>query len=183
MALNKPLTIEDFEEFVALPENRDRLLEFINGEIVEKLPAQLHAFIVGLLAKYFGIYLDLHPIGWALPEAHYQLEGDDFSPIPDFSFVLREGKTLTTKGAAPYMPELAVEIQSPDDSQAKMERKKDAYLGRGTKIVWLIYPKARRVGVFTPDDEKRELTDGDTLTVDDLLPGLEIKVSKLFDVM
>jgi Uma2 family endonuclease len=180
MALNKPLTIEDFEEYIALPANRDRLLEFINGEIVEKLPTQLHGFIVSLLSRFFGNYLERNPIGWELAEAHYQLPGDDFSPIPDFSFVLSDGRTLTARGAAPYMPELAVEIQSPDDSQSKMERKKDAYLARGTKIVWLIYPTARRVDVFKPGEAKRELREGDTLTGDDLLPGLEIKVSDLF---
>lgn len=183
MALNKPLTIEDFEEYIALPENRDRLLEFINGEIVEKLPTQLHAFIVSLLSLFLGNYLELNRIGWALTKASYQVPGDDFSPIPDFSFVLSEGRTLTTKGAAPYMPELAVEIQSPDDSQSKMERKKDAYLVRGTKIVWLIYPTARRVDVFKPGEEKRELREGDTLTGDDLLPGLAINVSDLFEML
>jgi Uma2 family endonuclease len=181
MALNKHLTIEDFEEYIALPENRDRLLEFINGEIIEKLPTQLHAFIVSWLSFHFLNYLSRNPIGWALSEAHYQLPGDDFSPIPDFSFVVSEGRTLTTKGAAPYMPELAVEIQSPDDSQAKMERKKVAYLARGTKIVWLIYPTARRVDIFTLDEEKRELREGDILTGDDLLPELEIKVADLFN--
>lgn len=180
MALN---TIEDFEEFIALPENRDRLLEFINGEIVEKLPTQLHAYIVGVLVSFFRNYLAVNRIGWALPEAHYQLPGDDFSPIADFSFVLSKGRSLTTKGAAPYMPELAVEIQSPDDSQSKMERKKDAYLARGTKIVWLIYPKAQRVDVFKMGEEKRELRENDTLTGGDLLPGLAIKVSELFEVL
>lgn len=42
MALPKqrPWTIKTFQEFVALPENADRLFELINGEIVEISPGR-----------------------------------------------------------------------------------------------------------------------------------------------
>ncbi len=39
------ITADEFEIFVDLPENRERLLELINGAIVEKTPTQEHGFI------------------------------------------------------------------------------------------------------------------------------------------
>ena len=39
-------TVDEFDEFVARPENRDRLFELINGEIVEKVPTQTRGFII-----------------------------------------------------------------------------------------------------------------------------------------
>ena len=38
----KTYTIEEFERFLALPENADRLFELIDGEIVEKMPTEEH---------------------------------------------------------------------------------------------------------------------------------------------
>ncbi|MEO8393156.1 MAG: Uma2 family endonuclease [Chloroflexota bacterium] len=48
MAIQKQLyTIEDFEQFITQPENRDRRFELINGEIVEKMPTESHGIIAG----------------------------------------------------------------------------------------------------------------------------------------
>ncbi|MCL4880357.1 MAG: hypothetical protein KJ064_27135 [Anaerolineae bacterium] len=41
-APTKLYTIEEFEHILGLPENRDRLLELIEGEIVEKMVTQEH---------------------------------------------------------------------------------------------------------------------------------------------
>ncbi len=41
----KTYTIEEFERFLALPENADRLFELIDGEIVEKMPTEEHGLI------------------------------------------------------------------------------------------------------------------------------------------
>lgn len=35
MAVHKPMTVEEFDQFANLPENSDRILEYIGGEIVE----------------------------------------------------------------------------------------------------------------------------------------------------
>jgi hypothetical protein len=44
MALPKEheYSVDEFEQLINLPENRERLLELINGEIVEKMPAEEH---------------------------------------------------------------------------------------------------------------------------------------------
>ena len=34
------VSVDEFERILALPENRDRLLELINGKIIEKMPTE-----------------------------------------------------------------------------------------------------------------------------------------------
>ncbi len=45
VAERKPIAIAEFEKFLAAPENRDRLFELVNREIVEKVATQEHGII------------------------------------------------------------------------------------------------------------------------------------------
>jgi Uma2 family endonuclease len=179
---HKPITADEFEVFLEQPENRDRLFELIDGAIVEKVLTLLRAFIVGVLAKFFGNYLDNNPFGWALIAARFRMPRDPKNAyVIDFSFVmLKEGRSLTGENPAPYMPELAVEVQSPGQSQTLMESKAQYYLANGTQIVWLIYPSEQRVDVLRNGEETRQFFKGDVLTGEDLLPGLQVEVDQFF---
>lgn len=39
-------TVDEFDSLLALPENRERLFELVNGAIVEKVPTEEHGMIV-----------------------------------------------------------------------------------------------------------------------------------------
>lgn len=174
------VTVEEYERLISLPENAERRFELIDGEMIEKMPTQLHALIVHLLNGFLFVFVREHPIGWVLPEARYALPDDpDNTVIPDLSFVVSEGKTLIEEGAAPYMPDLAIEVQSPGQSDKFMADKARYYLTHGSKMVWLVYPKKQIVEVLTADD-RRLLTPGDTLSGGDLLPGFTLPVVDIF---
>ncbi len=181
MAVQKErVTVDEFERIIAQAENTDRRLELINGEIIEKMPTQLHGLILHVLHGFLFMFFREHPIAWAFSEARYQLPSDrNHSFIPDLSIVLREGKTLTERGAAAYMPDIAVEVQSPDQSDKFMAEKAGYYLANGSKMVWLVYPKQRLVEVLTPT-ERHLLTINDLLTGGDVLPGFTLAISEIF---
>jgi Uma2 family endonuclease len=77
------------------------------------------------------------------------------------------------------IPDLAVEVVSPNDSYGELEEKVDEYVAKGVSLIWLIDPQRRRVRVYQNGQEIR-LGENDTLTGGDLLPGLEIKLADLF---
>jgi Uma2 family endonuclease len=77
-----------------------------------------------------------------------------------------------------FVPDLAVEIASENDTYTAMLRKKDRYLGAGTVEVWLISPATREITVYR-HGQVRILCAGDTLT-SDLLPGFSVPVDELF---
>jgi Uma2 family endonuclease len=171
-------TVADYEALIL--QYPDRRFELINGEIVEKMPTMLHSAIVSLIITYLVTYFKLNPIAWALPEAHFNLPEDDKNArVPDVSVVLREGRTLLDEGMAPFMPELAIEVQSPSQSNKFMVDKAKYYLDNGVRIVWLFYPKKHLIEVLSMTD-RQLLTLEDTLTGGDLLPGFSAPVRELF---
>jgi Uma2 family endonuclease len=177
-------TIEDFEAFVAQPENADRRFELINGRVLEKMPTQLHGWIVLFLGRLLLNYLDLNPIGISYADARYQLSDDEEnSRIPDLSFVRDELGPMIEEGAAPYMPDLAIEIQSPDDDPKQMRDKADYYLANGSRMVWLIFTRkrSRRIEVYRSDQPMQTLNMDDTLNGGDVLPGFSVAVKSLFE--
>lgn len=76
------------------------------------------------------------------------------------------------------MPDLAIEIQSPGQSDKLMSDKADYYLANGTRMVWIIYKK-RIVEVRTQDD-RQLLNEDDILDGGDLLPGFSVAVKDVF---
>jgi Uma2 family endonuclease len=176
----KMLTVEEFEAFTALPENRDRNFELIHGEIVEKTPTELHGLITSRIIIAFGLYLRDHPGGRVVNEVRHRIPGDQHNARqPDISYFSDARRPVLEKGAAPVMPDLAVEVQSPDDNLKDMREKAAYYLANGTRMVWLVYPQKRLVEVFRPDDVQL-LDIEDTLEGADVLPGFALHVRDIF---
>jgi Uma2 family endonuclease len=180
MAIAKPMTATQFEAYASQPENAQRRLQLINGEVVEKMPTQLHAYIAALLATFLTVFTRQYKLGWVLVEARYCLPNDDANDlIPDVSFVSKARGSLVAKGPAPYMPDLAIEVKSPDDTLPEMRDKATYYLTHGTRLVWLVYPEKRVVIVMSADTEAI-LNMDDMLSGGEVLPHFEMPVRDIF---
>lgn len=174
-------TVAAFEAFIALPENRDRNFELLDGEIVEKMPTEEHGEIAALIAVEIGIYLKQHPIGKVGQEIRHRIPGDEFNAmLPDVSVRKDIDRPAVRQGAVPRVPDLVVEIKSPDDTFRQMRRKAEYYLANGSKLVWLVFPEIREVEVYVPDADVATLTDEDTLDGGDVLPGFTLKLAEIF---
>jgi Uma2 family endonuclease len=175
-------TVEQFEAFLALPENADRRFELINGEIVEKMPTEEHGDICLNIGYAFKAYLKQNPIGRAGVDARYRPADDpENDRRPDVYVVVRPNRPVTRRGAAPGVPDIAVEVKSPDDGVREMREKALFYLANGAQLVWLVLPDKKIVEVYTPHEDS-VLVEGDTLTAEPLLPGFSMPVSEVFDV-
>jgi Uma2 family endonuclease len=180
MTTRDKITTRQFEAFIAQPENINRSFELILGEIIEKVPTQLHAYIIGMITHFIISFLQANPIGYALPEARYRHPDDaENDLIPDLSFVTKGRGGIMSSGPAPYMPDLAVEAQSEGQSDKFMLDKAQLYLARGTRMVWIIYSTRQIIEVLTPTD-RQLLTVNDRLTGGDVLPGFSVAVRDLF---
>ncbi len=182
MAVQKTgMTREDFERFIARAENADHLFELINGDLIEKMPTQLHAYIIQMISGFLFVFLRQNPLGYALVEARYRLPGNEENDIiPDLSFVIK-ARELVQSGAAPYMPDLAVEAQSEGQSDKFMLDKALLYLANGTRMVWIIYSTRGIIEVLTPTERKLlKLEENANLDGGDVLPGLSIPLREIF---
>jgi Uma2 family endonuclease len=77
------------------------------------------------------------------------------------------------------MPDLAVEVQSPGQSDRFMSDKAAFYLENGSKMVWLIYPDRQLVEFLTPTERQLLTLDG-TISGGDVLPDFSVKVADIF---
>jgi len=172
-------TVEEFEELADSEENRERLLELIDGEIVEKVPTQEHGMVAGNIYSPLWSHVQKNPTGRVVMEVRHRVTKDRRNArIPDISYI--SGKRPAVKqGSVPLMPDLAVEIKSPNNVLKKMREKVRYYLANGTKLVWLVFPDQKLIEVYSADEELI-LTENDTLTGRDVLPGFTLAVRDVF---
>lgn len=179
-AQTQPMTVTEFRRFLQQPENEGRRFELISGEIVEKMPTQLHALIASFLVFMLSLYFRDNPIGWVFTELRVNLPNDALDDtIPDISVVLKEGRTLDLNSPLTFMPDLAIEIKSPTDSLTKLRKKAIYYLENGTKVVWLVDAQRQKVEIYTLDDTEILASD-DTLTGGDLMPDFKLPVRDIW---
>lgn len=177
---SKLYTVDEFEEFIARPQNSDRYFELINGEIVEKLPTERHGYISVNITTELRLWVKKTGKGRVVVEVRHQNPADTHNARqPDISYYADTSRPIVEKGAVHQMPDLAIEIKSPDDSYKKLRAKADYYLANGAKAVWLIYLEKRMVEVLTPDDFQF-VRAGEILDGGDLLPGFSMKVDDIF---
>ena len=81
---------------------------------------------------------------------------------------------------APFAPDIAIEVRSPDNTHRQLERKARHYLARGGRRVWVFYPRTRTVRVHRPGAATETLRPDDALTAEDVLPGFAVRVGDLF---
>jgi Uma2 family endonuclease len=178
----KPYTIDEYEQFVARPENAERIFELINGEIIEKVPTEEHGLIGGNLTGSIWNFNREHKLGRVTVEPRHQTPDDRYnSRLPDVAFTSRaRALPLVTQGAVPQMPDLAIEIKSPTDSLRKMRDKAAYYLANGAQLVWLVLPDKRLIEIYRASGEVDVLTENDTLDGEAVLPGFTLPVRDVF---
>ena len=76
-------------------------------------------------------------------------------------------------------PDLAVEVISPSNKAVDLHLKVTQLLNAGARLVWLVYPQNRTVVAHTAE-RAVTLTESDSLTGGDVLPGFELRVGEIF---
>ncbi|MBK8027338.1 MAG: Uma2 family endonuclease [Chloroflexi bacterium] len=176
-----PVSIEQFEAFLARPENRDRRFELIDGEIIEKpMPTDEHGFIVHVFSGEFYIYFREHPIGRATIEARVRPTGSlGEDRLPDIAVILGD-KPVQRRGAVDFIPDICIEVQSPDDSLRLMREKARFYVAHGAKYALVVLPEHRLIELYGSDETEAVFTGDMPLTFGDLLPGFAVPASRFF---
>ena len=166
-------------EFERLPDD-DLRHELDEGALIAMPPASdEHGSIGAEIARRLGNHTREHSLGKVYnADTGFVLEGETVR-APDVAFVRKE-RAAPRKTFFPGPPDLAVEIVSASESMPQLMRRVNQYLRAGTHTVWVVYPETRQVHVFEKDRD-RILEAADTLEAPELLPGLTLRVSELFE--
>ncbi len=165
------------EEFMRLPDD-GRKYELVDGEAKEVPAGFEHDVIVMRIG--FLMYPFAQKVGYlAASSAGFRMVTGNIRS-PDISFVLRE-RLPEGKPPKEFMdgaPDLAIEVISPNEDWAEMERKIGEYFASGAKEIWLIDPDKRTLTVYKSPSNIHTFHADDEIETN-LLPGFRCKVSEL----
>jgi Uma2 family endonuclease len=180
----KPLTAEEFYEWVHRPENTNKWFELVRGEVIElPPPTKPHGYVSLNAGRILGNFTFERGKGYVVGnDSGVILEREpDTVRGPDIAFYedAEAFADLHPKyGETP--PRLAVEVLSPNDRATDVMHKITDYLRNGVEVVWLFDPRARTVTVYRRDQGPRVFEEGDELTCEDILPGFRCLVADFF---
>ena len=178
------------DELHALPED-EWTYELVDRVLVRMPLSSFGASNVGMrLAIRRGAYGEDNGLGAVTGEqGGYRLDPDhplDTELAPDLAFVRADRLPASSspeyyKRAPQLAPDLAVEVASDNHFAPGMATKAKIYLTFGTRLVWVIWPRYRRVDVWrNTQGVPVPLGIGDTLDGEDVVPGFTFPVARLF---
>ena len=177
----KTYTADEFWAMLSeLPDNRR--YELIEGNLLEMPPSSPeNARIAVLIARLLGNFVEDNGMdGYVLgADGGYTLSPGTVR-IPDVSYIV---KSRYHPERIVGGPDLAVEVISPNETPNQIIQKVQQYLNAGTHMVWAVYPIDKEVQVYTPVADGMNihtLSDEDTLTAGDVLPGFSVSLTRLF---
>ena len=160
--------------------------ELVNGNLVERNMSFLSSYIAGKLHRILGNYCDQNRLGWVVTEGtSYQCFTDDPNRVRKAGVSFINSSRLSPEQAAeeghmPVVPDLVVEVISPNDLYYEVESKASEWLQAGVRLLWVVNPRNRQVRVYHPDGSAVTLRVQDELSCEDVIPGFHCRVEELF---
>ena len=172
------------EEFLALPEENPAL-EFDGEVVTQKMaPTPDHTELQAIFREAFNDAASQRQLGRTFFELRFRVA--KLVRVPDVSYyrlehlrILPGGRYDRTQG----IPDIAVEIVSPDQSVTSLIRKCQEYLAYGAQIALVVDPDDEAILAFRSGQPVRVLQGNDRIDVDDVLPGVTLTVRELFDAI
>lgn len=184
------MSLEDY-----LREANEKPFEIINGERIYKMPPKsLHMWILRAVFRLLDAFVTQHNLGevfsegtYIVPE-NYDSEWVTGSRAPDIMFYTRPRidnyfREHPDWQSTPMLivPDLVIEILSPNDTFSLIDEKVSYDLANGVKVVWLIDPNRRKAWVYTPDGDSPVVFGADSILREEtLLPNFALELAKIW---
>ena len=171
------------EDLLTMPDGH--LFDLVDGHLVERHMGAESSWIALQVTRYLCNYVATSQRGLVLgADCGYQIFPDDANRVrfPDGSFI-RSGRLphdAPPRGHVRIVPDLVIEVVSPNDLAWEVELKVTEYLQAGVPLLWVFYPDTRTVWVYRASGEIARLSGGETLSGEDVLPDFTCPVAEVF---
>jgi Uma2 family endonuclease len=157
--------------------------ELVDGELMKMSLSFLpEARVVRTILLLLGAFVAQHRLGEVFgPDLGYELTPQRVR-APDVSFVRAEKLVAygNPQEFAKVVPDLVVEVISPEVKYGYLQRKIRDYFEAGVRLLWIVDPEMQTVTVYHSPLDLRILTDADALSDEEVLPGFSCTVTELF---
>jgi Uma2 family endonuclease len=177
MAVAEKLTIEDFEK---LPPALAYYHELDDGQLVDvsgNTPA--HIRFRDFFAARLLFYVHEKRLGMVMAELEYQFGENAHGPDISFFGPSKVDLVDRERRVQLFVPDLAIEVVSKNDTFGSMVRKARRYVRYGTSEVWVFSLPSREAYFYSPDKD-RILRDHEAFE-SELIPGFKVTLTELFD--
>ena len=172
------------KEFAKLPET-DRPAELVRGRVIEtNLPGTRHGKICANVAYCLRRYLEGNDRGHVMSNDCGIVTQHDPDTVRGvdvcFYSYARLPKGPVPLGYPSVVPDLAVEVRSPNDRWSAVLEKVAEYLKVGVSQVLVLDPETETVQIYSDKQSTLVLSADDILTLPEILGDFEVPVRSLF---
>ena len=180
----KLLTIADVAVLPRTLPSGDVRYELDDGSlIIMAPPGDIHGSAQNKLGSALLVQGEHRGLGKARTEVGLILRRNpDRLVCPDALFSATPSLPLrrSSEGYLETIPDLVVEVRSPNDTGPAVQAKVDEYLAAGVRVVWVADPAGQTVTAHRLNQPPQVFGPADTLTVPDVIPGFQFPVADLF---
>lgn len=167
-------------------QDRGKGFELVDGELKELNVSFLSTYVAGEVHFHLRSHVGPRNLGWVSPE------GTSFRCFTDDPDRVRRADTAfhtlgrltqaqaTTEGHLTVVPDLVVEVVSPNDLAYDVNQKRVEWLTAGAKLVWVIHPVQQTIHAYRADGTVGLFGRADVLTGEAVLPDFRVAVADLF---
>ena len=172
-------------DVLKLPKNGP-IYELVDGELVEVNVSKESSRVAGRAIYYLTRYSETVQPGWVFGiDAGFVCFADDPGRLrkPDAAYISLArlpADKYEPDGYCETVPDLVVEVVSPNDIARAVAEKRDEWLATDVHTIWILEPDRQTVHVHHRNGGYAFLRAADTLTAPDLLPGFSVPVADLF---
>jgi Uma2 family endonuclease len=167
--------------------------ELVDGRLVRMSPTGLeHSDVTGDL--YSATRTVARRLGGlvTLPDTGFRFlrpDGRELLLVPDVAYLGPERVAqLPARGSVArsryvnVLPDLAIEVASPDQHRPEMAAKAQLFLECGVRFVWVVWSRHKQVDIWRAGDAQPSTTlgVGDSLDGEGILPGFTLPLAQLF---
>lgn len=171
-------------DLLAMPDDGKRY-ELIRGELVEMPPtSHEHGRVATRFGRRIGNFVEEHDLGHDVAaDTGVNVERNpDTVRAPDHAFFSYErmAEPPATRGYADVIPDLVLEVVSPNDREAEVDAKTQMWLDAGVRLALVAYPETREVHAHHEDGSVVRYGVGDTVVGEPVLAGFACPVADVF---
>jgi Uma2 family endonuclease len=177
----RPLTTRDLLEL----EDEGQGFELVNGRLVEVNRNVLSCLVAGQLFSLLAVHCREARLGCVFVQRlgfEWGAAAPNTVRRPDVAFI-RRGRLPESEWAEDFchvVPDLAVEVVSPNDTFDEVDTKVEEYLRLGVQFVWVVSLETRQVYVHRRDGTVVKVREEGELSGESVVPGFRCPVKDLF---